>query len=56
MQLVDLCCLSEPGYVDFVLGLIRKYGTIARVWVGPSLAVVLTDAKYLEVSKLALSL
>ena len=56
MQLVDLCCLSESGYVDFLEGIVLKYGSIARVWVGPYLGVILTDASYVEVSKLALAL
>jgi hypothetical protein len=33
----------------------EKYGTIARLWFGPYLAVFLTEAKYVEVSKLALA-
>jgi len=36
--------------------LVFKYGPIARVWVGPYLGVLLTDAKYVEVSELALAL
>ena len=56
VQLVELYCLSEPGYVDFTEGLINKYGPIVRVWAGPYLGVVLTEAKYVEVSKLALAL
>jgi len=32
----------------------NTYGTIARVWFGPYLSVVLTEAKYVEVSKVAL--
>jgi hypothetical protein len=34
----------------------NKYGTITRVWVGPYLAIVLAEAKYVEVSKVALAL
>jgi hypothetical protein len=45
-------CLSEPGYHEYVKALVDKHGTIARVWVGPYLAVFLTEPKYLEVSKL----
>jgi len=56
VQLVELYCLSEPGYVDLTVELIRKYGPIFRIWVGPYLAVVLTEAKYVEMSKLALAL
>jgi hypothetical protein len=56
VQLVELYCLSEPGYVDCLGGILQKYGTITRVWVGPHLGVILTEPKYLEVSKLALSL
>jgi hypothetical protein len=56
LQLVELCCLSEPGNVEFVLDIPNTYGTIARVWIGPHLAVVLAEAKYVEVSKVALAL
>jgi len=56
VQLVELYCLSEPGYVDFMEGLIHNYGPIARAWAGPNLGVILTEAKYVEVSKLALAL
>jgi hypothetical protein len=56
LQLVELFCLSEPGYHDSVEGIIQKYGTIARVWLGPYLFVGLAEAKYVEVSKLALAL
>jgi hypothetical protein len=52
VQLVELCCLSEPGYHEYLKALIEKHGTIARLWVGPYLGVFLTEAKYLEVSKL----
>jgi hypothetical protein len=47
--------LSKPGYIDFVLGLNQKYGSIVKVWIGPYLAVVLTEAKYVEVSKMVLA-
>ena len=56
LQLVEMYCLYEPGYHDFVEGIVHKYGSIARVWVGPCLIVALSDAKYVEVSKLALAL
>ena len=56
VQLVELYCLSEPGYVDFANGLIDKYGPIVRIWFGPYLAVLLTETKYVEVSKLALAI
>ena len=56
VQLVDLCCLSEPGYVDFILEYIHKYGTISRLWIGPYLSVTLTEAKYVEVSEVPLAL
>jgi len=56
VQLVELCCLSEPGYVEFLLEFLRKYGTIARLWIGPYLSVMLTEAKYVEVSEVALTL
>ena len=55
MQVVKLCCLSQPGQFDSVLECVRKYGTIVRLWFGPYLAVVLTEAKYVEVSKLVLA-
>jgi len=35
------------------MGFIPKYGPIARVCVGPHLGVVLSEAKYVEVSDLA---
>jgi len=37
---------------EFVL----KYGTIAKMWIGPYLGVLLTEAKYVEVSELASTL
>jgi len=55
IQLVELYCLSEPGYGDFVMELVLKYGTITRLWIGPYLVVFLTEANSLEVSKLALA-
>jgi hypothetical protein len=48
-------CLSEPGSYDYAEELIAKYGSIMRVWFGPRLVVALTDAKLVEVSKLALA-
>jgi hypothetical protein len=56
MLLDELCCLSEPGYFDTVEGIILKHGSIVRLWVGAQLFVILTEAKYVEVSELALSL
>jgi len=56
LQLVERCCISSPGHVEFLLDLPNTYGTIARVWIGPYLVVVLTEAKYVEVSKVALAL
>ena len=56
VQLVELCCLSEPGYHEFVQAFINKHGTIARLWIGPYLCIFLSEAKYVEVSKLALGL
>jgi len=56
LQLVELCCLSETGNIKFLRELINTYGSIARMWIGPYLAVVLTEAKYLEVSKVSLAL
>jgi hypothetical protein len=56
LQLVELCCLSEPGNVQFMIDLNKTYGAIARVWIGPYLAVILTEPKYVEVSKVVLAL
>ena len=56
MQLVELCCLSEPGYHEYMEALTHKHGTIARVWIGSHLVVVVTGTKYVEVSNLALAL
>ena len=50
LQLVELCCLYETGNMEFLKELINTYGAITRFWIGPYLAVVLTEAKYLEVS------
>jgi hypothetical protein len=36
-------------------GFIHKYGSIARLWIGPYVGVALTEAKYVEVSKLVLA-
>jgi len=55
-QLVELYCLSDPEYTVVVEKLAHKYGPIFRVRVGPYLGVILTEAKYVEVSKLALAL
>jgi hypothetical protein len=54
-KLFEPFCLSEPGYITFISGVNKKYGTIVRVWVGPYLGVLLTEAKYVEVSKMALA-
>jgi len=35
--------------------LIQKHGTIARLWIGPHLSVVLAETKYVEVSKRGVS-
>jgi hypothetical protein len=56
LQLVELCFLSEPGNIEFLRELVTRYGSIARVWIGPYLGVALTEANYVEVSKLALVL
>ena len=56
MQLIEIFFLSEPGYHDYVEGVINKYGSIAKVWVGPYLVVGLAEAKYVEVSKVTLAL
>jgi hypothetical protein len=37
------------------MGFVLKYGTIARLWIGPYLGVILTEAKYVEVSKAVLA-
>ena len=55
MQLVELCCLSEPGYHEFLQTLTHKDRTIARLWIGPRLTVFLAEANYVEVSKVALA-
>jgi hypothetical protein len=41
--------------MDFILEINKKYGNIAKFWIGPYLAVALTEAKYVEVSKMALA-
>ena len=56
LQLLELFCLSEPGYHDYVEELMHKYGTIVRVWAGSYLLVGLAEAKYVEVSEVALAL
>jgi hypothetical protein len=55
VQLVELCCLSEPGFQEYEKAVVDKYGCIARVWIGPYLDVLLTNAKYMEVSKLTVA-
>jgi hypothetical protein len=55
VQLLEPFCLSEPAYVDYFPGLHQKYGTITKFWIGPYLVVGLSDAKYVEVSKMALA-
>jgi hypothetical protein len=35
---------------------VPTYGTIKRLWIGPYLVVMLTEAKYAEVSEVALAL
>jgi len=55
LQLVKLCCLYETGNIEFLKELPNTYGTIARLWIGPYLAVVLTEAKCVEVSKVELA-
>ena len=54
VQFVEMCYLSQPGNVDFVIEMAHKYGTIVRLWFGPYLGVILAEGKYVEVSKLAL--
>ena len=56
IHLVELCCPSVPGNTEFMRELINTYGTIARVWIGPHLGVLLAEAKYVEVSELTLAL
>jgi len=56
LQLVELCCLYETGNMEFLRELINTYGTIARFLIGPYLAVVLREEKYLEVSEVDLTL
>jgi hypothetical protein len=36
-----------------VLEAVEKYGTIFRLWVGPYLYVAVSEAKYVEVRKMA---
>jgi hypothetical protein len=55
LQFVELCSLSDPDYHEFAEGFVHKYGTIARLWIGPYLVVFLTEAN-VEVSKVALAL
>jgi hypothetical protein len=50
LKLVEIFCLSEPGYHDYLEALMQKYGSIARVWIGPLLVVAVADAKCVEVS------
>ena len=56
MQFVEMCCLSGPGYIECMFEFMRKYGNICRIWIGPYRVVVLTEGKYVEVSKLSLPL
>ena len=56
MQLFEMFCLSVLGLHDLVETLTNKYGTIATLWIGSYLCVVLTEAKYVEVSMVALAL
>ena len=56
LQLVEIFCLSELGYHVYLKGWMHKYGTIAKVWIGPLLLVGLADAKYVEVSEVTLAL
>jgi len=53
LQLVELCCLYETGYHEFMEKFTHTYGTIVRLWIGPHLVVVLTETKYVEVSTVA---
>jgi hypothetical protein len=48
---VEMFCLSEPGYHDHVEGLLNKYGSIVRMWAGPYLFIGVAEANYVEVSK-----
>jgi hypothetical protein len=54
VQLVEIYCLSEAGYHAYMEGIMHKYGPIARFWIGPYLGVFLAEAKYVEVSEVAL--
>jgi len=56
LQLVEIFCLSEPGYHDYLEAIVHKYRPIARVWIGSYLAVGLAEAKCMEVSEEALAL
>jgi len=55
VQLVEIYCLSEPGFHDLMEGIMHKYGPIARLWIGPYLGVFLAEAKYVEVSEVAVA-
>ena len=55
VQLVEIYCLSEPGYHHYMEGIMQKYGPIARLWIGPYLGVFLAEAKYVEVSEVAVA-
>jgi len=56
VQLVQLFCLSQPGYHEYIEALTHKHGTIARIWIGSHLTVFLAEAKYVEVSEVASAL
>jgi len=56
VQHFELFCLSEPGHHAYVEALTHKHGTIVRLWTGSHLSVVVTEAKYVEVSNLALAI
>lgn len=47
---LTLCAVNLfPEFFDYILWLTRTHGPIARVWVGPVLAVLLADPGYIEV-------
>jgi hypothetical protein len=45
----------ETGIHEFMETLTHRYGTIVRVWIGPYLAVALSETEYVEVSEVELA-
>ncbi|PSN37164.1 Cytochrome P450 4C1 [Blattella germanica] len=40
---------NNKDFFEYLLWVTREHGPIARVWIGPILAVILADAKYVEI-------